>query len=78
MLESTLTVKGQTTLPKGIRQGLNLSAGDIIRYVILDNGQVRLLKVGSIKKLAGILFDANRKAVNLKAMDAAIYEGAAE
>ena len=78
MLEFTLTIKGQTTLTKHIRDGLNLSAGDRIRYVMLDDGQVRLLKVGSVQRLAGILFDANRKAVSLEDMEAAIAESAVE
>lgn len=78
MLESTLTIKGQTTLPKDIRDGLNLSAGDRIRYIMLDDGQVRLLKVGSVQRLAGLLFDEDREAVSLEDMDAAIAEGAAE
>ncbi len=78
MLESTLTIKGQTTLPKDIREGLSLSAGDRIRYVILDDGQVRLLKVGSVQRLAGILFDKGRGAVSLEDMDAAIAKGATE
>lgn len=78
MLESTLTTKGQTTLPKDIREGLNLSAGDRIRYVMLDDGQVRLLKVGSVQRLVGFLFDGDRDAVNLEEMDAAIAGGATE
>ncbi len=78
MLESTLTIKGQTTLPKDIREGLSLSAGDRIRYVILDDGQVRLLKVGSVQRLAGILSDKGRGAVSLEDMDAAIAKGATE
>lgn len=78
MHESTLTIKGQTTLPKDIRESLSLSAGDRIRYVMLDDGQVRLLKVGSVQRLAGILFDADRDTVSLAEMDAAIAEGAVE
>lgn len=78
MLESTLTIKGQTTLPKDIREGLSLSAGDRIRYIMLDDGQVRLLKVRSVQRLAGLLFDEGREAVSLEDMDAAIAEGAAE
>lgn len=78
MLESTLTIKGQTTLPKDIREGLSLSAGDRIRYIMLDDGQVRLLKVRSVQRLAGLLFDEGREAVSLEDMDAAITEGAAE
>jgi len=78
MLESTLTIKGQTTLPKDIREGLSLSAGDRIRYIMLDDGQVRLLKVRSVQRLAGLLFDEGRETVSLEDMDAAITEGAAE
>lgn len=78
MLESTLTIKGQTTLPKDIREGLNLSAGDKIRYVMLDDGQVRLLKVRSVKRLAGILKDDIEDTVSLEGMDAAISNGATE
>jgi len=78
MLESTLTIKGQTTLPKGIREGLSLSAGDRIRYVMLDDGQVRLLKVRSVKRLAGLLFNGGGESVSLEDMDAAIAEGAVE
>ena len=78
MLESTLTIKGQTTLPKDIREGLNLSAGDKIRYVMLDDGQVRLLKVRSVKRLAGILKDDIEYTVSLEEMDAAISNGATE
>jgi len=78
MLESTLTVKGQTTLPKGIRDGLNLSTGDRIRYIMLDDGQVRLLKVGSVQRLAGMLFNADQKTINLDDMDVAIAQSAVE
>lgn len=44
MSESSITIKGQTTLPKTVRQALSLRPGDRLRYVILDNGQVRLMR----------------------------------
>ena len=34
MLESTITTKAQTTLPKGVRTALGVSAGDRLAYVI--------------------------------------------
>ena len=40
MQESTVTMKGQTTLPKDVRLALGISSGDRVRYVILD-GEVR-------------------------------------
>ena len=78
MQESTLTVKGQTTLPKDIRGALNLSAGDRIRYVLLDGGEVRILRVGSARRLKGILAGACQSPVSLEQMDDAIASGAAE
>ena len=34
MIESGITSKGQTTLPKAVREALSIQAGDRIRYVI--------------------------------------------
>ncbi len=34
MIESTLTSKGQTTVPKAVRTALRVGPGDRIRYVI--------------------------------------------
>lgn len=78
MQESTITVRGQTTLPKDIRGALNLSPGDRIRYVLLDGGEVRILRVGSVKRLKGMLADVNRPVVSLEEMDEAIARGATE
>ena len=38
MFESSITVKGQTTLPKAVRDSLAVRAGDKVRYVIVDEG----------------------------------------
>lgn len=78
MQESTVTAKGQTTLPKDIRGALNLTAGDRIRYVLLDGGEVRILKVGSAQRLKGILASACQTPVSLEEMDEAIAQGATE
>lgn len=78
MQESTLTVKGQMTLPKDIRGALNLSAGDRIRYILLDGGEVRILRVGSARRLKGLLAGACQSSVSLEQMDEAIARGATE
>lgn len=78
MQESTVTVKGQTTLPKDVRGALNLSPGDRIRYVLLDGGEVRILRVGSAKRLKGMLSGACKSPVSLEEMDDAISKGATE
>ena len=38
MLESGITYKGQTTLPKAVREALAVKAGDRVRYVVVDEG----------------------------------------
>ena len=37
MIESSITKKGQTTLPKPVRETIGLKAGDRVRYVISAN-----------------------------------------
>jgi antitoxin PrlF len=77
MQESTVTVKGQTTLPKDVRAALGLTSGDKVRYVILD-GEVRILKARSVKELRGLLAKPDQKPVSLEAMDEAIAAGATD
>lgn len=77
MSESTLTIKGQTTLPKAVRHALNLTPGDRLRYVILDDGQVRLLRSRPVAGLAGMLKRPGQVPVSLEEMDRAIAEGVA-
>ncbi len=76
MQESKITTKGQTTLPRDVRVALGLLSGDKVRYVVLD-GEVRLMKVRPVNKLAGLLARPGRKPVSLEDMDAAIAAGAA-
>ncbi len=57
MQESTLTAKGQTTLPREIRQALGLRPGDRVRYLVLDGGEVRLLPLRPMSGLKGALAD---------------------
>lgn len=77
MLESTVTVKGQTTLPKDVRAALGLASGGKIRYLVLPGGEVRILKTGSVKRLAGMLASPAKEPVSLEQMEAAIAEDAA-
>lgn len=77
MRESTVTSKGQTTLPRDVRAALGLYPGDRVRYVILD-GEVRLLKARPVGDLAGFLQRPGAKPVTLEAMEEAIATGAAD
>ena len=77
MHESTVTIKGQTTLPRDVRAALGLTSGDKVRYVILD-GEVRILKACSVKELRGILSKAGQEPVTLDEMNEAIAAGATD
>ena len=74
MIESSITKKGQTTLPKPVRETLGLQAGDRVRYVI-SNGEVRILAVRPINRLFGTL-QHNGPAVTLEEMEQAIADEA--
>ncbi|MXY77837.1 MAG: AbrB/MazE/SpoVT family DNA-binding domain-containing protein [Acidimicrobiia bacterium] len=74
MIESTITSKGQTTLPKAVREALSVNPGDRVRYVV-NEGQVRLLGVRPINRLYGVLRH-HGPAATLEDMDDAIAEGA--
>ena len=76
MIESTLTSKGRTTLPKAVREAFSLQAGDRVRYVVLDD-EVMILPVRPISRLFGKLkYDG--PPVTLEDMDRAIAEGAGD
>ena len=76
MLESSVTKKGQTTLPKPVRDALGVQAGDRVRYVVLD-GEVRILPVRPIHRLFGALKHDGRP-VTAKEMERAVADAASE
>lgn len=76
MQESTVTSKGQTTLPKDVRVALHLHPGDRVRYMILDGGEVRLVRSRHVAELQGLLRDKVSRTVSLEEMDEAIVRGA--
>lgn len=80
MSTSTLTAKGQTTIPKAVREQLGLSTGDRIEYFIEPDGRVIMLPATRpITRLAGALQHRARKpAVTLEEMDRAIRERLSE
>ncbi len=74
MLESGVTSKGQTTLPRAVRRALELESGDRVRYVIHD-GEVRMRRVRPVSRLFGVL-QHDGPAVSLDDMEQAIADGA--
>ena len=77
MIESAVTSKGQTTLPRQVRKSLGLEPGDRVRYIISD-GEVRLVKARSVMELEGILHRPGQESVSLEEMEQAIGKGAVE
>ena len=76
MIESTITSRGQTTLPKAVREALGAGPGDRVRYIIQDN-DVRIMVVRPLSRLYGVLrYDG--PPVTLEDMDRAIAEGATD
>ena len=78
MQESTVTIKGQTTLPREVRNALNLHPGDRVRYMILDGGEVRLVRSRPVAQLAGLLRQRTDRRVSLEDMERAIAQGAVD
>jgi antitoxin PrlF len=60
--ESTLTSKGQTTIPKDIRDNLGIKSGDRMTFTLMPDGTVLLrVKNKSIMSLAGSLRKKGRR-----------------
>ena len=73
MPSSTLTSKGQTTIPKEVREHLNLHSGDQIDFLLRPDGTVVLRPATlHVRELKGILHRKNMKAVSVGAMNEAI------
>jgi antitoxin PrlF len=77
MSTSTVTSKGQTTIPKDVRDRLHVQAGDRIEFVIQDGAVVIRAANRKISDLRGFL-PKPKKAVTLKQMDAAIRKRASK
>ena len=54
MYQSKITEKGQTTIPKKIREEIGLKPGDTVRFSIQD-GAIQIRSLISARSLYGIL-----------------------
>ena len=78
MSTTTLTSKGQLTLPKDVRNRLNLHSGDKLEVFPQEDGTILLQPATvDISELYGLLPRPNRT-VSLEEMDAAIQQEASE
>lgn len=74
-MQSSITVKGQATIPKAIRDHLHLKPGDKVRFFIHPNGSVVLLPTLPVTALRGML-KAKRPGKSLADMNEGIARGA--
>ncbi|MTJ49888.1 AbrB/MazE/SpoVT family DNA-binding domain-containing protein [Dolichospermum sp. UHCC 0259] len=79
MANATITTKGQVTIPKEIRDYLNLGTGSKVDFVIDENGIVKLIPLNiPIQKLSGILHRKGMKAITLEEIEEIIGEAASD
>ncbi len=57
MPTSTLTSKGQVTIPKAIRERLGLKAGDLLQFAVDSSGQVVIRSGRAMGDIFGLLKD---------------------
>jgi AbrB family looped-hinge helix DNA binding protein len=79
MAITTITTKGQVTIPKEIRDYLNLDTGSKVDFVIDENGIVTLIPLNvPVQSLSGILHRPGMKTATLEEMEIAIQEGSSD
>ncbi len=65
--EATLTSKGQTTIPKPIRDSLGMKTGDRMSFTLMPDGVVVMrVKNKRVSELAGLLYKKGRKSVPIE------------
>ncbi|AFZ03040.1 MAG: AbrB/MazE/SpoVT family DNA-binding domain-containing protein [Tolypothrix brevis GSE-NOS-MK-07-07A] len=79
MAITTITTKGQVTIPKEIRDYLNIDTGSKVDFVIDENGIVTLIPLNvPVQSLSGILHRPGMKTATLEEMEIAIKEGSSD
>lgn len=69
---ASVTSKGQVTIPKPIRDLLQIKTGDRLDFVVEDDQVVLRPATLDLRSLKGLLHRPGRKPVSLKEMDAAV------
>ncbi len=75
MEQAKVTSKGQITIPKKIREKLNISPGDRINFVEEEDGKIKIYpQKKSIERLKGILYRPGQKALSIEEMNEGVTE----
>jgi AbrB family looped-hinge helix DNA binding protein len=75
-MEATLSSKGQATIPKAVRDRLQIKPGDRFKFFFHPDGVIILPKI-STARLKGMI-PKQAQPVSLEEIDRAIAEGATE
>lgn len=76
MATSTLTSKGQITVPKEIRDHLKLRTGQRLEFQVVADGRVLMRpRSRDVRELKGIVRSSRRKSVSVEEMNQAIAQG---
>lgn len=75
-LVSTVTQKGQVTIPKDVRDSLHLVTGDKVEFIRNDQGEIVIKPVTrKVSEVAGILSKYKKaRPVSIEEMDQAIAQ----
>ena len=65
-MSTTLTSKGQVTIPKHIRDALNLATGCTLDFAVNGDGEVVIHKTAARAKRKADRFDAARGSADIK------------
>jgi AbrB family looped-hinge helix DNA binding protein len=78
MSESTISSKGQVTIPKAIRIRMRLKVGDRLRFVVEADGSVRLAAATRDVSTLGDILPRPKRRATLDDMQASIQRRAAK
>jgi antitoxin PrlF len=76
LVESALSIKGQATIPKAVREHLRLKPGDRVKFFVHPDGTVVLLPKLPTAALRGVMKSRRTRPASLEEMDRAIAAGA--
>ena len=76
-MESAITAKGQATIPKPVRERLNLRPGDRVKFFMHPDGSVVLLPKLPASALRGFI-SPPKKPVSIEDMTEAAVAGATD
>lgn len=78
MATSTITSRGQTTIPRKIRERNHLREGDQIEWVETEDGHIEVIPITrDAAKVAGLFKDWVKAPVSVEEMNLAVKQAAA-